>query len=340
MTPGREVLLVGNPDPTHVGAHLAQAAGALGIPCRVCDVSQAFAGPAWRRRWMWRMGGHRPPALAAFSAGVVEVCRAARPRRLLATGLAPLTRGALEAVGRLGIERINYLTDDPWNPAHRAAWFLKALPSYDRIVSPRRAVVEDLQRLGCRAVSVLPFAYNPSVHFPEPPATTQERARFANDVLFAGGADRDRVPWMAGLLRAGFSVALYGEAWDRFPETRGRHLGHAGPDTLRRAVGGAKVALGLVRRANRDGHAMRTFEIPAMGGCPLMEDTDDHRALFGEEGRAALYFRALPELCEKLRWLLGREEERRRLAEAAHRLVIEGRHTYRDRLAAMLDLAS
>ena len=84
---------------------------------------------------------------------------------------------------------------------------------------------------------------------------------------------------------------------------------------------------------------MRTFEVPAVGAALLMENTDEHRDLFGPEGQAALYFDHIPEMTEKARWLLDHDEERKRMAEAARRIVIEGAHTYHDRLRQMLSLA-
>ena len=35
---------------------------------------------------------------------------------------------------------------------------------------------------------------------------------------------------------------------------------------LPKGISGARIALCLVRRSNRDGHCMRTFEVPAAGG--------------------------------------------------------------------------
>jgi spore maturation protein CgeB len=105
------------------------------------------------------------------------------------------------------------------------------------------------------------------------------------------------------------------------------------------AISTAKVALCLVRRANRDGHVMRTFEVPAIGACMLTEDTEEHREIFGEEGKAVVYFRPILEMIEKLRWLLDHDDERQRLAEAAYRLIVNGRNTYKDRLLTMLELA-
>jgi hypothetical protein len=230
---------------------------------------------------------------------------------------------------------LNFLTDDPWNPAHRAPWFFEALTHYDRVFTPRRATVTDLDALGVPVVSTLPFAYAPERHFPEPPLAA-DGSRWDADVMIAGGADRDRLDVVAPLIRAGFQVALYGGYWDRYRETRDQARGSLDAAGLRRATAGARVCLGLVRRANRDSHCMRTYEVPAMGGCFLAEDTDDHRALFGRDGEAAVYFTRPDEAVDKVAALLRRDDLRRDLARRAHAIVTSGGHTYRDRLEAML----
>lgn len=333
------LLLVGNPGVVHVGAHLRRAAVGLGLPVAFADTERAFDGPGWLRRLDWRLRGRRPPRLRAFSQAVTDMGRALRPSYLLSTGLAPLDARALAALGDLGIRRLNYLTDDPWNPAHRAPWFAAALPLYDYVFSPRRANLGDLRQLGCRQVCYLPFAYTPEVHYPDPP-TAEEQLELASDVVFAGGADADRVPYIAALAEAGLSVALYGGYWERFRETRRYSRGLADPRIVRKAVSSAKVALCLVRRSNRDGHAMRTFELAAMGGCMLVEDTAEHREIFGPEGQTVIYFGSIDEMLRKAAELLRDEQRRQRLSRAVHRLVTRGRHTYRDRLIAMLDAAS
>lgn len=333
------LVLVGNPDASHVGAHLKRAAEGLGLETVVCDVTEAYDGPLWRNRVNWWMRGRLPTRLQAFSAKVLETCRDVRPTWLLTTGIAPLEEGALKEIGQLQIRRLNYLTDDPWNPAHRAAWFLSAAPQYDYVFSPRRATLGDLRRLGCMSACYLPFAYAPDLHFPEAP-TNGERAHIQSDIIFAGGADRDRVPYMESLIQAGFDVALYGGYWERYAQTTPAARGQANAVTLRKAVGAAKVALCLVRRANRDGNVMRSFELPAMGACMLTEDTEEHHEIFGDDGEAVAFFRTREEMVEKLRWLLAHDDARRRLKEAARRVVTNGRNTYRDRLEAMLDRAT
>jgi spore maturation protein CgeB len=239
----------------------------------------------------------------------------------------------------MGTRRLNFLTDDPWNRWHRAPWFMNALRAYDQVLSPRRANIEDLRRHGCASVAYLPFAYSPRIHFPEALVTPDEHRDFAADVTFAGGADAERRRVVAALIREGFSVSLYGQYWNWYPETRRFARGHANPATLRRAVAGAKVALSLVRRANRDGHAMRTFELGAMGACMLAEDSEEHRQILGSDGESVLYFRSEEEMIDRMHWLVEHEGERRRLRAAVHARITGGGNTYADRLSAMLSVA-
>lgn len=334
-TPERSLLIVGDPGAGHVGRHLLEAARELGRRVALLDVGDAFDGPAWRRRLAWRALGHRPPALRSFSRRVAETVRESGATIVLATGLAPVTRETLCALGRLGVRRANFLTDDPWNPAHRAPWFMRALPAYDVVFTPRQANVADLESLGGPRVHLVPFGYDPGVHRPadEPPP---DGSAFRCDLMFAGGADADRLRMLTAFVEAGLDVALYGGYWDRHAGTRAHARGFLEPDGLRQAVAGARLCLGLVRRANRDDHSMRTFEVPAMGGCCLIERTPFHEALFGDDGEAVAYFDDVRGAVARARDLLTRPDDRARMAARARTIIVSGRHTYRDRLEAML----
>ncbi|MBV8713457.1 MAG: glycosyltransferase [Chloroflexi bacterium] len=332
----RDLLIVGFDGGTHIGGSLSRAADRLAIGYSFADASRAFEGSRAVRALTWRMG-HRPPKLRSFSREVVSMCELWRPRWLVATGSAPIDARSLARIGELGTRRLVFVTDDPWNRSVRADWFFQALPQYDQVYTPRWANVEDLQRLGCPSVGYLPFGFDPDLSFREEPHTAPEWREFATDVAFVGGADADRVPYISALLRAGIRVNLYGGYWNRFRATRQSHKGHADVATVRKATSGASVALCLVRRANRDGHVMRSLEIPAMGGCMLVEDTDEHRALFGDSGELVATFRGIDEMIDRVRWLLSNTTERRRLATAAHDRVHAAHHTYADRLEQMLE---
>lgn len=332
--PGAPLVLVGNPGPEHVGRHFHDAAESLGIETVFLDLRRAHASVL--QKVSWHLRGHRPARLLAFSRDVVAACRDVRAGCLLVTGIAPPSAAALREIGSLGTVRVNFLTDDPWNPAHRAAWFLRALAHYDHVFSPRTANIEDLRALHGPGVSYLPFAYAAAHHVPSPHSGANGAVPTC-DVVFVGGADGDRVGWVGTLVRAGFGLECYGGYWDRFPETRGCARGMAAPDRLAEVLHRGRVVLCLVRRANRDGHSMRTFESAAMGACMLVEDTEDHRRLFGPDGEAVRYFASREELVERAGWLVGHEAERSRLAATAQALVVGGNHRYRDRLTSMLD---
>ena len=332
------LLIVGNPGAVHVGAHFLEACATRGVEARLCDTRDAFASSFVRQKVNWWMRGHRPARLREFSDQVVQTVREMRPDALLTTGIAPIDAVALRAIGALGVPRLNYLTDDPWNPAQRAPWFMDALAHYDHVFSPRRANLSDLAALGL-TTTYLPFAYAPAIHFPEPAPTPEGRAACDTDVVFIGGADADRVPMVRAFIDAGLSVALYGGYWDRYVETRTHARGHLDPDGVRHAIAGARVCLGLVRRANRDGHSMRSFEVPAMAGCMLIERTDEHRALLGEDGDAVAYFGDAQEAVERARSLIAAPEVAARLRTRGHSRITTGNHTYADRLMVMLAAA-
>jgi spore maturation protein CgeB len=266
----------------------------------------------------------------------MSACAKARPQVLIATGAAPLTQQALRKLRSLGTFCINYSTDDPWNPAQLASWHLRALPAYDIVFTPRRANIDDFLRLGCASVHFLPFGYDQALFTPaELPAGTPQY-----DVLFVGGADRDRLAFVQDFVSVGPRLTLVGDYWERYPATRPYALGHKPPATLRDLTAAAKLNLCLVRRANRDGHVMRSFEIAAIGGCMLAEDTEEHRTIFGGDGDSVRYFRTPKQAAALARLLIADPAERARLAASVRDRVGGGSHTYRDRLCTILGYAA
>jgi spore maturation protein CgeB len=330
------LLIVGNRSGTNIGGSFERAAVEFGIETEVVE-SRGATDAAWLlRQWNWRIRGKRPTRLRPFGEEVVRLCEANRPDVLLAMGTAPLERAVLERLRGEGIALANYLTDDPWSRGHRARWFLEALPVYHLLATPRRANLADLRALHSGRVEYLPFAYDPVLSFPDAGAPVGRSDTYDADVVFVGGGDADRVPFLTALSDAGMKVSIYGSYWERFRETRAFTRGQADPQVLRRATTAARLSLCLVRRSNRDGHVMRSFEIPASGGCMLAEDTAEHRAIFGADGEAVAYFRTPGELRERAELLLRDDAERERLTRTAHERIVSGANTYADRLSTLL----
>lgn len=328
-------LVIGPQGFTHIAGSFVHGGAAAGVDARAYDIASAFAGPRWWRSVSWRLM-RRPTQLSAYSLRVVEECVRQRAEVLITTGLAPVDARALSVLGDLGIKRLNFLTDDPWSETNRSRWFFDAARRYDAIFTPRRANLSQLAQLTGKTVTYLPFGYDPRHFHGNDAITDADRAKLGSQVLFVGGGDRDRLPYMTALLDAGVRLALYGGYWDRFEPTRRANRGVVDATGVRLATRTTEIAICLVRRANRDGHVMRSFEIPAVGACMLAEDTEEHREIFGPEGQTVRYFTTPQAMVATVRELLAAPDERSRLAQAAHALVTEGAHTYADRLRSMV----
>lgn len=332
-TAGVRLLISGRKGGTHVGASLERAAATLGIPSLLIDQEDAYDGPWLRQKFLWRFLGRRPASLRRHAKHLLSEANRFQPTHLLATGSAPITSDVLHSLKRIGIRLLIFLTDDPWNPIHYGTWFIRSLREYDHVFTPRKANLAQITNLGLNA-SVLPFGYDPKHFFAETLSASTSTC-VASDVLLVGGADRDRLPFAEALIDAGLSVGLYGGYWDRYPKTRGVTRGLADADQIRRATVAAKVCLCWVRRANRDGHVMRSYEIPACGGVPLMEDTEDHRELF----RMSVPFFLTPfEAVVETRKLVASPELRTFVKMRSKAEFLKGSHQYSDRLLTMLQL--
>lgn len=287
----------------------------------------------------YRATRRRPLHYRKFNRELIQRARSFRPDVVLVVKgahVAPSTLQGLRSIGDSFL--VNIATDDPFNPATNTRELLAGLAHYDLICSPRRAAIPDIQRASGKRVAYVRFGYKPTVHFPDPPGLSDE-SRFSADVAFIGGADADRVPFFERLTRSlpDVKLALYGGGWDKHPALRGRHRGFVLGRQFRNAIAAASININLVRRANRDGHVMRTFEVPACGGFMLAERTAEHEELFTEDKHVG-YFGEAAELAEKVSHYLSEPARTKAMAADCHQLVVTTRHTYKDRLLEIIEL--
>lgn len=290
-------------------------------------------------RAAWRLA-RRLPGQARFGRYLEQVATDFCPDIVIVVKGAHIDPKVLERIkARTRARFVNYATDDPFNLRNSTPALLASIPIYDLYASPRRANLGDLTAKGARRVAFVRFGYKPGLHFPEA-AHGGQGARFDADLAFIGGCDETRALFVEEILRRmpRLKLALYGGYWDRSRLFRSFYRGFAVGRDFRLAVSGARIVLNLVRRANRDGHVMRTFEVPACGGCMLAERTQEQLELF-EDGREAVFFDDVEEMVARVEWLLKDESARQRIALAGLRRVRDGRHTYEDRLHELLSLA-
>jgi len=331
-----KILIVGNPESHHLGSHLVDAANSLEWDNRILDIRTAWSANKWVNRFCHHLLRKRPPAFGEFNQDLLNQCGQWHPNLVLVTGIAPVSAQSLRQLRKLGILTVNYLTDDPWNPQNGAGYFWDALREYDLIANPRQANLDQLRAHGCRRVEYLPFGYNPSYHFIEPDPTPEEIERFTCQVAILGGADQDRLPPARVLAATGLDLALYGGYWEKYKDLRKFHRGHAYGRDLRLAVRLAGVQVCMGRKANRDGHAMRSLEFPAMGACLVAEQSAEHHALFGSNEDCVLYWQSPAELVSVVNRLINDDAMNSKLRDNLYyRICAGGAHTYANRLLAL-----
>ncbi len=224
-----------------------------------------------------------------------------------------------------------------WSPIQR-----QAIPAYDFIFTTREVNVEEVRPFNPN-VEFFPFACYPRIHKPEP-IPSQECQLWNVDAVFVGTYESPRAKLLEQLVQTvPAKYAVHGAQWHRLKPGSALRQYLGLPDLrferLARALGGAKLALGFLRKENRDDYTQRTFEIPACNGLLLAERTARHARYYREGIEAEFFDPGSPEeLCQKVTDLLKASERRERIRQAGHEAVLRGRHTYRDRLERLLEV--
>ena len=236
--------------------------------------------------------------------------------------LGPATIEELRKIGKIVV---NYNQDNPYVPRDGLRWrlFLKALPLYDLVATPRASNVGPARRYGARRVLAVKFAADEIVHRPIE-MSEMDRLRFSSKVAFIGTWMPERGPFMLRLVERGVPLRIYGRRWQKAPEFAKLRpnvvLGNLEGDDYVKAVRGASIAIGLLSKGNEDLHTTRSLEIPAIGTLFCAERTSDHVAMY-EEGEEAIFFDSPDECADLCLSLLGQPDRIAKIAEAGRKRV-------------------
>ena len=333
------LLLADTSTPEALGSKFLRGAAAAGLdPQRQLQVAYSSPAPAFspsmgRRRGkvFYRLADRRSWEWWGFQRDLLARIQQSQPQLVLVTGILPLQPRVFAAVRAGGGRIVNYLTDDPWNPIHRRRCFLRNLPLYHHIFSTKQALRQRLEAAGTPSTSWLPFAYDPSLH--HPPAKPAEAGV---DVAFIGTGARERLPWLEALSSLpGVSRRLHGNSWRGIATPGWERCGAITGEVYNQAIASARVVLGLLRQANGDLSTDRSYEIGAIGGCGLYQDTPEHRALLPHYPDAG-FFRSPSELRERVQALLADPALQHQLRQLGAEALRGPEHTYGARLRTIL----
>jgi spore maturation protein CgeB len=275
---------------------------------------------------------------------LVAVAEKARPEVVIVLKGLQVDHSTVLALRDLGAWVANINHDDFFshNRNNRSSIQRRAIKAYNHIFATREVNVAEVAALN-RNVEFFPFAYYPRIHRPAP-LSVADAQQWESDVVFVGTWEKSRASMIDNLIcNVPGRYAIYGSQWEklsrRSPTRSALRGGEVALDEMAKALGGAKIALGFLRKENRDDYTQRTFEIPACGGVLLGERTHRQQGWF-REGIEAEYFDAQSpaELCEKVRSLLADPARRESIREAGMQALRIQHHTYEDRLARLMEV--
>jgi spore maturation protein CgeB len=334
----RKLLIIGNTSAEyHLGAMLVRAAEVMDLSLTICDTN-GFA-PSINHLWgklFNRISGRRPLEWWSFNGRIAGLIRENRPSIVLVTGIFPLIGEVFRLSRACGAITVNYLTDDPWNPSHQSRTFFSNIWMYDFIFSTKKDIIPDLLRVRTGGkVTFLPFGFDPFYHRTISAGNSNAQLGYA-DAVFIGGADTDRHDFLKKFKkRFQGSMAIYGGNWQRYHDLLDHFGGVIFGDDFCKVINGCGFNIGLVRRKNRDGHSMRTYEIPACGGVGIYEDTEEHREIFRgypEHG----FFVSPDDAADKCNWLMENRGKLDEMRQLGVELVRKDSNTYNARLSDIL----
>jgi hypothetical protein len=207
-----------------------------------------------------------------------------RPDAVLVDSSKVIGPSVLHGLRALGVKALGYYTpDDAMNPLSLKRPLKASLPEWDVFFTTKTFNLAELRAAGVRDPRLVGKAFDPALHQPlDPTSVGEDYERF--DLVFAGACERERLASLNALCEAGHSLVVYGGdmgGWrprDMHPNIVSRPA--AFDQAYVQALHHGKLALGFLRKMNRDQITQRTMEITASGRPMLAEKTAEHDAHF------------------------------------------------------------
>ena len=359
---GVKILYLGEISPGQTAFMRMRALERLGHTVRGVRTMSPWKHASWITRQVQRRI-HRGSIVEEINSTVLSAARQFRPAIVWADKQEFLRVETIEALRNLGA-RLVHFTPDPYFALDwkRTRIMDEAMRHFDVLVYCKSYEKTNYDALKRPAI-YMPLGYCDENHRP----LSSDDPRWSCDVGFLGGWEPRRERMLRAVARAGADLKFRGGYWEflrdgKWTLRRRIILGQlaAGERVLihrdevlgalwqgdevygedyARALSGAKIGLGFLRKVCPDQHTTRTFEIPACGSLLLADRTEEHQEFFAE-GKEAEFFASTEELLDKVKFYCGNESARKRIAEGGHQRCADGKYAYVHRLKTALDAIS
>lgn len=233
----------------------------------------------------------------------------------------------------------NYNPDHPFIFSGRGSGnsnVTKSFPHYDLHFCYSKPLMQQIEKEYKIATAFLPFGFELSQDDYD---ICQQEIEIPA-ACFLGNPDNERVAFIKKLVALKVPITIYGHHWDRyFKNSDYVTLQEACYQldywkTLRKY----KLQLNILRKHNVDSHNMRTFEVPAIGGIQLADDTTEHRQFFEPEKEIFL-FKEVENCAEKIRHILSLGTNQLSLVRKNARLrSLVADYSYKNRVRSIVNI--
>ncbi len=275
-------------------------------------------------------------SVASINRALVKLAKQARPDVVLVTGGHRITANALRSMSKLKAQLALWTTDAP-----RASDMMFATgPLYNHLFCHGTEYMDIFHQMGLPHAEWLPMACDPEIHRCVE-VSGEEKLKFGGGVVFVGSYYPQRSEMLQAVLR--HRPAIWGPGWDAL--SHGSPLrpliraAHTTPETWVRLYSANKIVLSVhyrdpQRRFPVHQVSPRVFEAMACGAFVLTDRQKDVLALF-KDGEHLVTFYDEVDLDRKIAFYMEHADERRRIAAAGRRKVLE-HHTYGCRIHRLL----
>jgi len=247
----------------------------------------------------------------------------------------------LEKIKKKGIKLVNYNPDHPFDYISKSSGnnnVLRSISLFDLHICYSKKIAKDLeQKFPGTQTAYLPFGYA----FSDEVYESIIEIREVRKTCFVGYGDKERADFVRYLIKNDVEVDVYGQKWNTFFPTPVKGLkvfpavyGTDYYSMLRKY----RVQLNIMRSHNKDSHNMRSFELPAVGGIMLVEDTSEHRDFF-EPNQEIFLFSSKEDAIKKINSILNlSEEEANRIRLNARQRSVKSNYSYEGRTNEFLNI--
>jgi spore maturation protein CgeB len=263
-----------------------------------------------------------------------------KPQLVVVTGGFRISGESIRLLKKEGIKTLLWTTDPPvhFEPVAKSA------PFYDVVCCHGTEAIEILKSKGVTEARWLPMACEPTYH-DIVELTQNENRMFGSHVVFVGSHYFCREKLFENLRE--FDFAIWGPGWDRLAKEsclRGKlRADKMPPEKWVKIYSACNIILAPHFQDEHNRFPVhqispRVFEAMACGGFVLSDRQKDVLALF-KDGEHLVTFGDGKDLVDKIKYFLQHPEERKGIAAAGHREVLN-KHTYTHRMQNLLSLIS